>query len=281
MPGRVSRSKDDIALTLFGTITPDINDSLEKTAAFILGETTRGDPLTLYEAQCTNMTTQSSGGSGTTTWMSDVLFVGKHLLSPSDLHFLHCDIGFTNFEEWIGHYPFSQVESSSSKEQYSTTEKFTFPKSMDVSVPAIDATIQTHFSCSARGIGVPTKTYEYLGELRIVPSVSQHFDWYMERLVETRNFFTLLVGQPVYEKRVKVYTDKSEKGISVYYRSQCDKLPPSISQHKMIASLPKVKDSIAQMMQVWFAKQNVFSVLCNLSFLGLSSTNNCIWNSSS
>src|SRR5262249_45939602 len=91
------------------------------------------------------------------------------------------------------------------------------------------------------------------------PDALNNYDWYWERLVDCQHLLTLLVGQPVYPKRVLLYHKEADsvrgRDVSLFYTHSYRKPEKVLHEGEMLFPFPVLGDQWPAVASAWFEKK--------------------------
>ena len=249
-----------------GKITLDLIGSFRDLTSFgtgdffqpkiILGVTDNGKICTLYR----NFETKSqmnSPGFTKSIFESQYLFIGKHFNSPSEIRFSSIQANFTNLENWICQRPF---DTKFGKGEHALTYKYL--PDFEVSLPEINTIIKSTSNFNTSGEQFKKAVWEHTAYLKITPDKWQKFQWYWKLLYDLNNLLTLFAGETVYLKKLKAFGDemqireglKHKEEIDIFFTQKKPNLLENIHFSDMILPLPRIRNEITNVLQLWFLK---------------------------
>ena len=283
VPGLLSHTEKETKLELFGEL---YEESLAekgivkqpRPVPLILGWLEDQGVCTLYKNHMTGQKIHVPGGAGSTNWSSQSLFIGKHFPKPEDIAFSSMGVNYTNLEEWVSEPPFKAPDHKMEGDKLVGYESaYVARDPVEVEIPTLDATLK--IECAPRFIhGFSSRTQEYADFVSLYPKGPQHLDWYLTAFKDWAGLLTLLVGEPVYEKRMIGYAppngeaaETDEKEVSVYLhhkgRQQGDPKHP----YEMLVALPMFKHWFPEAVKKWFENSTTLRDVYSLFFSSLYS----------
>jgi hypothetical protein len=283
VPGILFRSEQETRLELFGDL---YEESLAekgivkqpRPVPIILGWIEDQGVCTLYKNHRTSERLSVPGGASSTNWSSQVILVGKHFPEEDTIAFTSMGVNYTNLEEWVSEPPFKAPDRKMDGDKligYETAYVARDP--MVVDLPTLEATLK--IECAPRFIhGFSTRTQEYADFVSLYPRLPKEFDWYLTAFKDCAGLLTLLIGQPVYEKRVIGYVsakegdaDTDEKEVTIFFHHKNRLQSEPKHPYEMLASLPMFKHWFTEAFKKWFENSSTLRDVYNLFFSSLYS----------
>jgi hypothetical protein len=271
--------RDGITLNLYGTLNGSLHSSEDFTPLLVLGRSTSGKAITLYDCLWTG-TTSNVPGFDTTTLLADKAFIGVHFQSQEEARFKRLFAHYANLDEWVNRSGFtvehSQLESGE------LTIHYELPEPIKVKVGSLEITIVIS---PPSGFSVkPLKQVTLIQKAWMQFSFEQDapLDDYLEFIHHIQNFLSLAMTRPTYPLAVQGITDANKQvlgsgkefhaPVEVFYRWIPWQVGDGVlSRHEMLFALPQVQNRLETVLGNWIAKTDVLRPVYDLYFSTLYS----------
>lgn len=158
--------------------------------AVIHGVTTRGKPISLLRAICTNQQF-SMPGIAHETWISNLLVIGIHMVSADDESiFSKSYFRFDEIESWLEHSPFTKTYDLQAKTfnvLVETPHEVAFASHADFDVSSVGSLYSNSEPATRFVIDVTT-------QMAITPREPQSLNWHLNRAVRLQQLASLCTG---------------------------------------------------------------------------------------
>lgn len=264
-------------LELIGMLRPFPTGGADFTPPVILGVTTGGEPVTLWQCRETG----SSGQLGefrATTIEAQVVVVGAHFAAPEQLQFARLGVRYDHLAEWMGVRGL-QVEQLDEHDDgpFRFRVETVPPRVYEAGLPDFTLRLWTGFGYNDAGI--TQVRVEQWPMLTILPREPWHLDRFFDVLHQLQNFLSFAAGEPAYPldplHAVPAGGDRGDgerrAGVTLYYagRRRAGRTPRPRHGHQMLFGLWDVEDAFETVLQAWFAKADVLSPVHDLYFAAM------------
>jgi ApeA-like protein/HEPN superfamily Apea-like protein len=250
-------------LDLLGAFYPFGAEADPDQVPLIVGITNEG-PCTLRNAIRTNLSFQVGGRGGVTetTWTPTLVLVGAIFESPDEMVFERSEFEFDALEAWLGRPPFDEKY-----EEGSVTARYDFPPEVSVDLSELNATLSVGRGFSSRAGSFRTLRWESAASIGLSVRDPQPFDWFMERLGDTRALLGLLVGDAVTPIRMRLRLPGA-RATSVEAIFSATGRPAERSLHpaEMLVPYQEIEERFPDLVHLWFERQPVLQNVVALLF---------------
>lgn len=248
LPGVLTFSPNSggISLELHGSLSTAMQPQDLLITECVLGETYRGDPVTV----CDCFETESNGMSSRI--VGNHIFMGKHFDSRQKIKFSKIRVSYEHLEQWIGGRRF---ETETTK-PYSAIH--TPPQCFEIHLPSIDASIELTYSVSFSN-GTQILEWKHTDYLELCPKVQQDYEWFTKNIYTLHLFLVLVTGGMIRQNEMVGYGDiiGEVSGTQVREKIAIHRVPTNDNSVKLddwhiLLKLPTLKDNIDVYVDKWF-----------------------------
>jgi hypothetical protein len=241
----------------------------------ILGDS-RGTKITLYK---TRERLRNPGGP--TFFSAEFLLIGRHFDS-AEVVLSSLFVRFTHLEEWIDKEPFNVELHGGSSGQGSIA--YSPPELIELELPEKGFRLQLTHSAKRNFGGFRAIKWEHHAWIKISAQHNEPLDWYSDIVFSLSRLLSLLVGKPVIPIELNGLPpsegERTEDGleqreVDVFFDGF---VRPGTEQQntspffRILVPLPKLETSMAQVLEAWFAREEVMRPVHNLYLATLGST---------
>ncbi|MEM3431546.1 MAG: hypothetical protein QW783_03310 [Candidatus Micrarchaeia archaeon] len=238
----------------------------------ILGETTDGEPITLYK-NFTNRYKLSLPFSDI-TFKTHYIFRGKHFNRSNDIRFSEIFVYFKYLKEWVAYTGFEKIEHDYQTKEILIRYKLKEPQSFRIND---EMEISIEFVAIPSALGLIQKEYAIKEEnfIRIKFAQERNLDDCLDKIWKIQNFITLAVSKNVHPKAIELKKDANRYPIKLFY---FDKLylgqqNKEISPFDMTLPYPYIKEKLDVYLRNWFIKYREFQTSFDIYFSTLYNSN--------
>jgi hypothetical protein len=171
----------------------------------ILGASTEGKSLTLCE--CFETRKSVSSGLSTSTFYSNLMFMGAHFPSRETITFRNLSINYTRLDEWMNASAFKISEP----EYGHLTVEYTQPMSHEIQIDdSLKIVIEFRYTPPSRYRVQTQATVKHRPYVIIVPTDEKSLDYFLDLIYDIQNFLTLSAMEPVYPEHIVGETEASK-----------------------------------------------------------------------
>ncbi len=259
----------DLSYAAQGEIVLDLNGSFRGIDSFgagqlfqpgmIHGITSTGLICTL----CQNLeSSQAFGAPGylRSTFMSDLLLIGKHFETPDDVVFNSVKVNFTHLEGWLRQRPIEVAFPHNEGHRAAPAATYRFPREFDVRIPSISSSVSSVSQFSTSGDSITSFTMRHMAFLKVTADERQPYTWYRTVLRDLRSFMTLMVGEPVWPIHLQGIGDSVElrpgvlvpQVVDIFFTERRPTRPKDLPFFDVLLPFPLLQDNIASIIELWF-----------------------------
>lgn len=215
VPGTLKFSPDEeVTLNLVGSFRgikgssgtmADLFPSSE--SGLILGFSVNGKAITLRNCNMTRGSLRMPGFA-TSTYSSDMVFVGEHFERPEDIGFEGLSVEYAHLEEWAGISGFTLKMPDDPKDHPYVMEH-QIPECIPVSVGETSISLMFGVNHEYSNPLVRTASITQEAYIKVEFPEKKHMDDLLEIIYRIQNFLSFGVRHPVYPLSVKSITTSS------------------------------------------------------------------------
>lgn len=226
--------------------------------SIINGVTEDGEPCTLVDTfQTASQFHLGAFDVRKEVYSANHLFIGKMFRTTEEVRFSSLLVSYTCLEEWLSYARTFETDPRAK------TATFSWPPGFEVRVDAIRAKASLDGAFHTGGDSFRSLNWEYCALIKFTPDEEIGYECYLEMASSFCNLLTLLVGEPVYPKRVEARGEDVEIGggqmmkeaIQMFVNAgEKDRTPASIHPLQMIIPFSIVRDRIGDILNRWFVR---------------------------
>lgn len=231
----------------------------------ILGETTDGEPITLYK-NFTNRYKLSLPFSDI-TFKTHYIFRGKHFNRSNDIKFSEIFVYFKYLKEWVAYTGFEKIEHDYQTKEILIRYKLKEPQSFRIND---EIEISIEFVAILSDFKLIQKDYSIKEEnfIRIKFAQERNLDDCLDIIWKIQNFLTLATSENVHPKAIELKKDANRDSIKLFY---FDKLyvgqqNKKITPFDMTLPYPYIKEKLDVYLRNWFIKYREFQTSFDIYF---------------
>lgn len=267
IPGALKYKKSKhIRLELLGEFTA--RNSSETRVDIILGETFDHKPLTMVHALFTGPSIQPLRGARFSTYESYYVVIGAHYSNIDEIRFPQLAVSFTHLEEWL---KFKPIREGIKFDNAGLELDLTVPSKLTFNFPLLNATLETHYGFSIKHDRKRKASMQATAYFKITPNTNNGFEWFIEQFHNIGNFLSLLIGKPVYIKRIKFQgetEDYRDDGIDILFVLNKTIEPNFINPRAILITKDQVENELETILNKWIEKQDSIKTIFNL-YMGI------------
>ena len=211
---------------------------------------------------------------------ADLLFVGHLFESEEEILFPSIAINFSSLEEWTQLKPFREGYSYQDGKIDSVELTYQVPVGFDVQVPTIDSYVSLKLGFVTRSNQYKAAKWEIDSYLKIVPTESRSYSWFSTITASLGNLLSLLMGNPVYPRRIRSVTsdveidDRYHQTLSteVFFTQPRRLTSETIHPDRMLVTLPSIENNFGRVVDLWFKNRDRLAVVHALFFATVYNT---------
>lgn len=251
-----------ICLNLMGSFHESLIDWIKiiQCPDIILGESEVGTRITLLQTSEIKMKAVSSALSNKQLSSFDCknILIGAYFSKVDDIKFKNMKVDLTYLTDWLNPLPFKCEPNFSSC-------KYVAPENHTMKLENIDTNLS--IVCSARGsISFDTVFMGIESFFIIEPMESKDLNWFNNFLKNLGNFLTLIIGSPVYPRKIRAKSSHDEH-IELYFVVQDPVFREKLHFSQMMIPYNDIKDYLDIVLDNWFKEFDVLGPIYEL-FLG-------------
>jgi hypothetical protein len=271
VPGALSFDPDGgISLHLMGSLHMDERrpHEIRHDPLVILGQTTpEAMPVTLLRCHREQIRLRLPNFSHSSSrYEAEILLVGSHYESLETVHFNSLSANYTNLEEWLSVVPFALDFPRNEEGRLSVEARYVPTHLADIPIPAIDSVICIRSGFSQSGDTFRSIMLENTAFFDIQPNDPCPLDWFLEQTQFLQQLLAVLVGEPVYARRlVDLDEETSPWGIRIYYRTGFVSSQRSVHPATMTFSAHSIGEGrLPDILRLWFERRESIALLSDL-----------------
>ncbi len=266
---------EGIKLELIGSFKEIIDLEKDLTTGIIMGFTTDGKKITLY--QCIeNRTKLSMPGMLVSFFTANIVFIGQHFEREEDIEFKNLSINYSYLEDWINILAFENFQAADLDYNLRKYEvRYSFPQKIEAKLEGININIYHQLKKHQSRNEVVLK---YTAFIELEPHNSLHFNDFEEYINNIGRFLSLAIGKAVYPLAIKGKTksgiteipDKKDYNVSIFYliKGSPDFLG-KLDTSKMLFSFSDISSNFEICLKNWFTKSELLKPVYDLYFATL------------
>lgn len=266
IPGKLSFKNDEhIELSLLGDFRRN-NTRIE----IILGTTFEGHHCTLLDCYFVGPAIQAVGYGSRAFFVASYIFVGRHFNAVSEIKFPSILVNYSFLEEWLNSKPFEvgYGYDGQAGKWNKLQVHYSAPKGFEIHAPSVKATISTHFGVHSDKERFRRTELNFTAYIKIAPEKPMDHTWFLNSISNLGSFLTLLIGKPVYIKRIK-YLDTNEdfeddSSVDILFEQRRRVESDFINPRAILAPFTNIEDNLADVLNAWFIKSQELSTIFNL-----------------
>jgi len=277
LPGALHFSlREGLRLHLLGNFPKDRTQ--DPRGINILGETTFGEPITVYQALFHS--SEVPGGApaaGESSFIGNKAFIGAHFESMDDARFSSIAFETPYLDTWLQLPLFDiQYRDRGYTLAYETPQPLAFQ-------PMENLTVRIGFNSSGPDVGfaVTNLAFSHRAHLAIDMQDAPHFNEFAELMVHLTNLLALAAVTPVHPLNVQGRLPAAQASESSQRSRHVQVLLPlyaspsedEVHFYDLLFDYPAVKDSFPQFLADWFQKRDRLQPIFDLFFGALYNTN--------
>jgi hypothetical protein len=206
--------RTQIELKVFGSLTANLKSPEGQQPQIIHGVYETGYSCTLLDCYRTNITSGLSSVLQVpeTTYVVSHLLTGIHSLNFETQNFTSISLNIKHLEEWVGIAPFDY--SSNSNSLFSV--EYTHPPELCMNLQSIDAQIKTQGSLNHTFGSIRNCRANYTCYLSLTPNSPQSLKWFLDKIFQLQQLFTLMIGEIAEINVLSATTDEELESIQIY-----------------------------------------------------------------
>lgn len=234
----------------------------------ILGETNRGEEVTLYQCRQKNVSLGSKANSS--SFRADVVFIGAHFLSEERMVFERFLVEFSHLQYWKGKTGF-QFSRKSGENGRGVVIEYTEQEPVVLSnTESITIYYTTIWSAK------PPRTETSVREqafIRVDIADGSSFDQSSEIVRIIQNFLSLVATEPVLIRSFAAFTkqgrSKRSKEVNIYYAPIYPNDAKETRGNDLLFTLQEVAEHIDTHLRRWIENERALEPVYNLFFANL------------
>lgn len=255
-------TKSDPVLELYGTfngISRGVN-----LAEFILGITTTGEFITLYDS--VEIQRSNTNGNQTSTYSTFYVFIGSHYYSPEAFIFNRVTAKFKNIDKWVNKFGF-RINNDYANDAFNVT--YRKPKDISFNInDELNGRLYFNFynPWSENTDKVNLRQYVFF-ELQF--SKPTTFRQMMDYLMLFQNFLTLACFEPAYPLSISTSTHNNEGNevlSQLVYKPGFNYIKPELGRGRFLFFYTDIEKNFGQIIQKWYNLKDNLEPVSNLLF---------------
>jgi hypothetical protein len=238
----------------------------------ILGETTRGEKISLVNCIQTDLKTNNSGAA-TSLFEVDIIFNDVHFFKIEDIKFNSLSVHFSHLDEWLGSKPLNRADGKNGEIIISFKQpsqvKTHLKDGTEITIEVIGRIV--HPPVIHTELCLKSKTF-----VTIKPQQEKSFQEFREAIRTIQNFITLAIGEEISEPLTIIGTTETNKQlidghphyppvtiINDYLNSNFHR---KIMKHKMVFTFDAISDRFSTFLNTWFESASSLKIVFDLYF---------------
>lgn len=236
--------------------------------SIILGETSQGEEITLY--QCQQKGFRLGGKSSSSSFIADIVFVGSLFLSEEKLLFERVQVEFSHLHYWRGETGF-KVNRKNSKEERGVTVDYTEQEPILLTTLGnTKISYTTIWRTQYPGTEANIKEQAFI---RIDEVGGADFNQCSETVRIVQNFLSLIATEPVLLLSITALTKRGRtkrgKEVQIYYAPIYPNDAKVGRGNNMLFTLQEVQEQIGVHLRKWIENERTLEPVYNLFFANL------------
>jgi hypothetical protein len=191
-----------------------------------------------------------------------LVLIGADFASLEDIVFERSEFEFDALEPWLGRPPFDEQY-----EEGAVTARYNFPPAVSVDIGEQNATLSVGRGFSSRGGSFRILRWESPASIGFSVPDPQPFDWFMDRLGDTRALLGLLVGDAVTPTRMRLRLPGARMtSVEAIFSATGKPAERSLHPAEMLVPYEVIEDRFPGLVRRWFERQQLLGSAVALLF---------------